>query len=343
MKDFLVIILLIAGTVTISCAQVEKETREVEPVGGSSKLALRYFRINFNALQRERLAGREVELIFSVDTTGVALLEHVNGVSEQPILDSLNNVALPIFYPRTVEGRREESIYFLKLTFPAYDAVNPVLYSSPLHFRRAYDMDEFEYIRKSGRRMDMLIGGMLNGFGGNAARYSGTGGGMKLDMIFTGENNLGLGMVMAFYGNPRTRDYPVVTTRPQNPSRVTLLLGGAINKHVRVKDRKELSLQLELAYALQNIVTRNNTQDVEYLQANGFSPGVSVNFALPLGRERLSYYYAMPCLYSHYVNFHVAIRPVFYDLKQASGMIWEAGISYRLGWNFVDEYLLKDD
>lgn len=313
------------------------------PKGGLSKLALIYYKIDFTPEQRKILEDRELELIFSVDKTGKAILEEVNGIDDPAIIDSLKrkDPALPAFYPDTTDGV-EESIFFMKIQFPRYAVAQNFGFSSYREYKEPR-LSDFEYIHKSGKRMDVLIGGIFNGFIGRANEYLRPGGGMKIDLMFSGKKGFGGGLVMNFYGNSLKKDYPLTTTREQNDAPVTLLVGLSGSSSLFQKDRRELTLQAELCYASQNVTKRLDKYDEDYVQLQGFSPGIVAHYLIQIGRDRLSYYYGQPALFNHYINLHAAVRPVFFNLSQASGIMLEAGISYRMGLHFVDAYQLKSE
>ncbi len=189
--------------------------------------------------------------------------------------------------------------------------------------------------------MDALVGGIVNGFSGNAHDYLKTGGGFKVDVTFAGKKGYGFGITMVMYGNNRKKDYPIDPTRVQDEAPVTLLFGAAINKTIASNSRSYLLLQLEPAYAMQSISARINNQDKEYVQFNGFSPGVTLNYILKLGRERFTDSY-MPALFNHCLNVHAGVRPLFYDSSSGSGVMYEVGLSYRMVYHFFESYTLKD-
>lgn len=65
-----------------------------------------------------------------------------------------------------------------------------------------------------GKSIEVLIGGAVNTFAGTAQYYLNTGGGMKIDAIFFGQQKFGVGMAMSFYGNKSKKDYPISSMRP---------------------------------------------------------------------------------------------------------------------------------
>ena len=164
---------------------------------------------------------------------------------------------------------------------------------------------------------------------------------MKTEVMMVGKKGFGGGILMSFYGNKLKQAYPIDSERDQNSAPPTLLLGFGLNKTMLKKERREANVQLELNYAVQNVTPRLNESDEDWTQLHGFSPGIVGNYLIQFGKNKSYYYYGRPAVYSHYFNVHGAVRPVFFNLKQASGIMLEAGLSYRLGCHTVDEYRLK--
>ena len=313
---------------------------EAEPIGGIHRLSLVYLGINFSPEQRHHLNGREIEFIFSLDTEGGASLYKVNGVEAPDVLDSLYRKTLPnpAFHPRIVNGVPEGTVYFMHLTFPRYGPLETQYY----HYKEPR-LSDFEYIDSSGPRMDMLLAGIYHQLAGNTHNYLRSRGGGKIDLLFTNGKGNGGGLVMNFYGNGLKRAYPVSTLRPQDKTQVILMVGGAYIRNWKEKSRRELSAQFEINYAFQNLVNPNLPDDEYYVQVQGVSPGVVVNYSVPLGRDRLSNYYGRPALIRNKVNFHGAVRPSFMDNKEASGCLFEVGVGYRLQFIMVREFKLRAD
>jgi hypothetical protein len=316
-------------------SQVDSLNSVPGPKGGISKLALQFLKINFTAAQRTLLEEITLELIFHVDSTGKATLEDVNGINDRAIIDSLSRATeqLPDFYPMRVNGRNEASIYSMTLEYPTYTGPTSMEFGPP-------KLEDLEEIATEGG-MDCLIGAVFNGPAGKMNEYLGLGGGMKVDLLFTGKRGYGGGIFMNAYFNDLEKDYPINTTRTQNGSQPILLIGLALNKAIPLNERRELIAQFEAGYAIQNISSRTNNNDPDYIQLQGFSPGLSLHYAMRIGNERLSGYYYNPALVSNYVNFHFGIHPIFFDMQSASGMLWEIGAAYRLRYKRIRSYKLR--
>lgn len=329
----------------VLCFQFAKaqENRDPEPKGGLAKLGSVYFKISFTPEQRAILEETEVEFIYLIDTTGTASLEKINGVEDRGILDSLERCTsrLPAFYPQIIEGVKQPAIYFFQLRFPKYA---PTQYYNAAYGMRNYrklSMDDFESIEKSPTHFDMVIGGMVNQFTGNASDYLKTGGGMKLDMAVGKEGKYVWGMAMNFYGNAVKKYYSVNTNRVMNDAPPTLLIGVVAGKEGMRKGKTKNSFQLELCYAVQNVSSRTSPTDEDYIQWRGFSPGLVYNYQLYVGGDRLTHYYGEPTLFNNIINVHAAIRPIFFDWKEASGIMLEVGVSYRMSLSSIKAYKLK--
>lgn len=314
------------------------------PINGVNELALAYYKIDFSKEQRAKLEGVELEFIFNVDTIGQATLEKVHGISDSTILEMMRNKTKNDvkFHSRTVNGEKEASIYFMKLRFPTYQAIRNQLGYFGIYKTPRYDMDDFEQLNFSGTRLDVLFGVVTNGFLGSASNYLGVGGGMKIETMLRGRGKKGFGggLVMSFYGNKLKKDFPIASLRLQNSAPPTLFIGLALSKSVISEKRRELILQLELNAAVQNITAKLGDMDKEWTQFKGFSPALVAHYLVQFGKSRFTHY-AEPMITNHYINFHGAIRPVFYGFKQANGVMLELGFSYRLVGKYVEDYKLK--
>jgi hypothetical protein len=312
-----------------------------EPAGGLNKLGMEFLKINFTPPQRAILDNVQLELLFSVDSTGKAALEDVNGITDGSIMDSLHRTAarLPLFNPAREEGHAVEGLYSMMLQYPRYTRSRIDYGLTPRRYRKL-TLEDFEEYQLGGR-MDALIGGMMNSFTGTAHEYLSTGGGFKVDLSFSGKNGYGGGLAMSFYGNERKKDYPIDPSRTQDKESFTLLIGPVLSKTFTRTDRTSWMVQFEPAYAQQNISSKINNQDKEYVAYKGFSPGITFHYMLRLGKEHFIMSNG-PALFGHYVNFHGGIRPLFYNSSAGSGVMFEVGVSYRMVYRFFESYVLKE-
>ncbi len=235
-------------------------------------------------------------------------------------------------------GVAEPSIYFMQLVFPTYKLTNRQFSIFQGIAYNEAELEDFEYIRKSGSRFDMLTGGMINQFFGEPGNYLNFGGGMKIDLTYTDKKKYLYGLNMSFYGNKLKQDYPLTTTREQNTAPPTLLLGLILGKWF-----ERINIQAEISSAIQNVTERLGDSDNDWVQLKGWSPGIVINYPIVLGKEKPMYYYGSPVLLGHSLNVHLGIRAINFSLSEASGMMAEFGISYRMMINSIREYKLKDE
>lgn len=335
---YLTIVLLISILCTMSGQVQDTLNQDATPIGGVNTLAVRYYGIDFTKAQRLLLEDKEIEFIFQIDENGKPTLSEVNGINDAAIIDSLQQRTLTIapFYPRIRNGIAEPSIYFMQLIFPTYKkAPGHFGLSNGIGYRR-WKLDDFEYINTGRQRFDMNIGGMVNQFVGRPARHLGTGGGMKIDLIFTGKRDLLYGLNMSFYGNKLNMEYPLVTNREQFSAPPTLLVGAIFGKWFN-----KFNVQSEINLAIQNITERIGDIDPDWIQLRGWSPGVVVNYPIQLGKGKPVYYYGSPTLFTHNLNFHFGLRYLFLSIPEASGTMLELGVSYRMTLKNITAYELK--
>jgi hypothetical protein len=335
--------LIITSLASVFLMSTLAQTTEVSPAGGISKLAIHYYKIDFTKEQRTQLEQTELELIYSIDERGKPVLEKVNGISDPAIVDSLirQTERVSFFNPQIVDGKPEASVYFMKLRFPKYYSNVSIGFDDDIRQFRKARHDDFESIEYK-HSMDIVIGGMLNAYGGSAQEHLNTGGGMKVDMLFMGQKNWGGGFTMDFYGNKLKKPYPISSTRAQTKAPPTLLMGGFASKKINQRGgSNELIIQVDANMALQNVVTRENNLDKDYVQFFGFSPGLVLHYNIAIGHEKPGLYYFQPVMVRNFINLNVALRPLFYENKAASGVMFEVGISWRLRTQFIDSYRFK--
>lgn len=339
MKAVISTLLILIGILPLN-AQVEKVlNQEAGPKEGINQLALKYFGIDFSKEQRKEIDEVEIELIFLIDETGSPTLSEINGVSNPDIIDSLKRKTsqLENFNPQVRDGVAQSSIYFMKLIYPRYKMNQR---SFGLLQGSAYnqaDLDDFESIVESGQRLDMLFGGFMNQFLGKPSKYLTLGGGMKLDLCFTTSNQMFYGMNMSFSGNGLKKDYPINSQREQTAP-VSGIVGLTVGKWM-----SSYAVQFDLGLAVHNITKKIGDDDPEWVQLNGWSPGIVFNYPILLGKEKPIYYYGSPSLLGNNLNLSFGLRYMKYSLREASGLMAELGIGYRMGLKGIKEYKLKDE
>lgn len=334
LKYILFVVMILISFISIHAQDTLNQP--ASPKGGVNQLAIHYYGIEFTKLQREQLKDKEIEFIFTIDVSGKSMLAEVNGITDPDIIDSLirRTEYVEHFNPQIRNGIAEEAIYFMQLRFPSY---RMTAFQYGMVFSEA-KLEDFEFIEKSGVRFDMLFGGLANQFIGTPSEYLSTGGGMKVDISVTDKRQLIYGFNMSFYGNRLKKDYPINSLRVQNSGPPTLLVGLIFGKWF-----DKFSLQGELNFAIQNVTPRIDENDRDWVQLRGWSPGLIINYPIKLGRESPLYYYGSPALISHRLNVHFGLRYVCLSLREASGIMTELGLSYRMGMEGIKSYKLKDE
>lgn len=318
--------------------QVDSLNQEPSPKGGINQLAIKYYGIDFSKEKRQSIENVEIEFIYLIDEFGSPTLSEINGVTDPVILDSLRNKTREIeqFTPKIKNGKAEPSIYFMQLTFPSYKYTQKTYGLLQGSAYNEAELEDFEYLKESGQRFDMSISGMANQFFGKPSSHLGLGGGMKVDLGYAGKNDLIYGMNMSVYGNKLKKDYPISSTREQFNAPPTLLIGVVFGKWF-----DKFNIQSELNLGVQNITERTGDNDPHWIQLKGWSPGIVINYPIQLGKHNPMYYYGAPTLLENNVNFHFGIRYIKLSIPEATGLMMELGIGYRMALKGVKEYKLK--
>lgn len=339
MKNFVIILRLLLVCTNMNAQIVDSLFQEVSPNGGINRLAIKYYGIEFSNEQRKRIENVKIEFIYEVSEYGEPTLAEINGITDQDIIDSLEvkTSELEAFNPRIRNGIAESSLYFMQLTFPSYKFTERQFGLLQGSAYNEAQLEDFEYIEKSGQRFDIMIGGMANYFIGKPSKHLTIGGGMKADINFSGKNKVLFGLNMSFFENGLKMDYPINSSREQN-SPVTGFVGLTVGKWF---DR--FSIQGDLDFTVHNITEKNGDNDPDWVQLNGWSPGVVFNYPILLGKEKPMYYYGAPSLLGHHINFHMGLRYLNYSLKEASGLMTEIGLSYRMTGSGIKEYKFKPE
>lgn len=340
MKYTISIIFLLTSILRINAQVLDSLNQNASPKYGINQLAIKYFGIEFTKEQRKEIENVEIEFIYSIDKYGNPTLAETNGVTNQEIVDSLKNKTKEIerFNPQVRNGVSEPAIYFMKLTFPTYKFY---LRSYGMLQGSAYNeakLEDFEYLNTSDQRFDMTIGGLVNQFIGNPSRHLGFGGGMKVDLGYAGKNNIIYGLNMSFYGNKLKKEYPINSTREQFEAPPTLLVGLILGKWF-----DKFNIQGEINLGVQNITKKLGENDSDWVQLKGWSPGLVVNYPIKLGKTNPMYYYGAPTLFENNLNLHFGLRYLKFSLKEATGLMVEFGVSYRMAIKGVNKYKLKDE
>ena len=311
--------------------------QEASPKNGINDLAVKFYGIDFTREQRKELKDKEIEFIFQIDELGKVTLSEVNGTHHVNIIDSLKTRTnkLNNFNPKIVNGIPKPSIYFMQLVFPNYKLTKQRIgIIQSLTYSEA-DLEDFEYIQKTGEKIDMVFGGMMNNFYETPSEYLGLGGGMKMEVSYTDKKQFIYGLGMSVYGNNKKKKYPIITSNELFSTPTTVLLGIVFGKWM-----KKINFQAEINYAVQNI-SKDVSENLKVIQLTGWSPGFVVNYPIRIGKEKTTYYYGEPSLFGSHLNFHFGLRYLSLSLSEASGIMTEIGISYRMSIHKVNKYKVR--
>ncbi len=319
------------------CAQqTETVSSNAEPVGGVSQLANQYFSINFTDEQLTELRNAELEFVYKIDLEGQATLLRITGIRDQDILDKFNRIEPPKFNPKMVNGVAVNSIYTMTLHFP--NRQHPDRQSASAKETKPL-MNDVKSLELTGKKLDMLFGLVANGYNGNPAAYLNMGWGGKLDVML-GTSKLAFGMTISFFANGLKKPYPINSTRAQNSVVPTGMVGLALNRTLFEEEKRSFNLQAEFNYAVHNVVSPMYNGDPDYVQFRGFSPGLVGNYMIRIGNGVFDYFHSDPVVKYSYINFHVALRGLSFNSPEASGLMMEFGISYRVSAKFVKKFEL---
>ncbi len=314
--------------------------QEATPKDGLNSLAIHFYSIDFTKEQRLLINNVEFELIFLVDSFGKPTLKEVNGTTDKNIIDSLkiSSTKIQNFNPKKVNGKGEESIYFLKLTFPSYNMTEGRLqYLQSEAFQEA-NLEDFEKIEKANSSFDIIFGGGLNQFIGNPSKHLKIGGGFKMDLYYTAENQYSFGLDLSFYGNTLKTPYIVSSKREQLKAPPTMFVGAIIGRKIN-----KLSVNFELNAFVQNITEKIGENDKDWLQFKAWSPGLTLNYPIKIGKDIPRFQYSELSVYNNCINLNFGVKSLLLTEKQVTGLMFEFGLGYRLANTRVKAYKMKEN
>jgi len=198
------------------------------------------------------------------------------------------------------------------------------------------EMDDFESIKESGQRLDVLVGGLASGVLGNASQYLRLGGGMNVEIQYAGTNRILYGLNMSFTGNGLKAEYPISTTR-EMISPLSGFVGFSVGKWLN-----GFSIQGDIGFAVHNITEKIDANDDQWVQLKGWNGGLGINLPVSFGNATPSIYAGAPTLLDNSLNLHLGFRYVHYPLEEARGMMIELGVGYRMSLKGIEEYKLKE-
>ena len=298
------------------------------PIADRETLQRMIYDINFTADQQQILWGRVVRLTLEKDPDGIAVLSQVEGVNDSGIIDSLFHVSRK--FPRFPVSRKSEH-YYLEVPFLPYSQPE----RSPLP--RDARPDDFAELELSGRYADLLLGLVANSYNGIASNYVYPGGAIRLDVLWGGRR-FATGLALGMYINKARRDYPILTIYEQNRARSTAIVALALAKNIYERDSRKLNIQLDLGYGIHNVISTEKTGTEESLDFTGFCPGFAVDYMIRVGSDRVVDTYPYPAVRKNWLNLHFALRPLFFNRPQASGLMVEAGVAIRMQMHQIESY-----
>ena len=313
------------------------------PIGGFDALINRYFDIEFTKEQRDMLKGKEIEFIYSVDSAGNATLDIINGIEDRGILDSFHNASqnLPAFYP--VKNEYAWYKYFLKIQFPDYKNFNNLFYYNENRKFAKTKFADFEMIDVAGSGFEFVFGASGNTYLGKPQEYLQSGLGFMMETMFTTNNGIGIGIPIRYFDNKLKKEFPVDSEREQNERASSVFVGLSLNKKMGDREKSKLIVGVELGWSSHTLSYALHEEDRDWIQVQGFSPGIIAHYSLLIGKHDPTLYYARPALFSNYLNIHAAIRPMIMGLKEATGIMAEIGIGYRFRVADVRDYKLREE
>jgi hypothetical protein len=313
--------------------------QDTGPKIGLTQLALKYYGIDFTKEQRKIIDGVEIELIYAVDESGIPILNDINGISDTFIIDSLKKITpkIGLFKQLHNQGVAMPYIYFVKLTFPEYKLTNIDYQLLNVGIFNALKIEDFEYIQESDQGFDMIFSVLINQFVGIPSEYLGIGGGFKTDLSYSFKKKYNCGLNLSMYAGKLKKNFPLNTTRKQLDGPPTLLLGLHFGRWF-----DKYKLQAEVSYGIQNLTKRIETNDLDWIQLKGWSSGIVLNYPIQLGKKKPMLFYGSPSLLINNINLHIGFRYIRLSLKEASGLVAEFGIGYRMTMRGIKDFKLKE-
>lgn len=322
-------------------AQTDTTSSGAEPIGGINRLALVYYSIEFTKEQRKLLENVPVEMIFSVSKEGVAKLEHVNGIQNRSLIDSLyaQTPKVPGFKPEIHDGMPRESLYFMKFRYPTYKMNTQEIPIRSPFYQKKINKDEFLELDETGRGFDFTVLGIFTNHFGKPDKYFKPGGGVQIGCEYVSKIGLYYGFGFDMYGNPADQHIAREDTMPYLRSPFSVTTGIYVGFRF---DR--LYIQSEAYYSTIAISRSDTETAIGGTSYEGFSPGLFANYIIPFrkNRERVTIHVGQPYINRASLNIRGGFRGFFMDSSEVSGIMLELGVGIRFGSYFVKKYHLKD-
>ena len=318
--------------------------QDPEPYGGIEQLAKSFFSIDFPIEIREKLDNQLIELIFYIDELGVPELERIFGVDHPIIIDSFiqKTNEIPLFEAAKADGRFVESYYVLVLTYPSVEFMLQQIYLQRLREFCTSEYRNIQSIEYQYAGMDMVFGGLGTTAIGPLNEYAGVGGGFN--WILTGNlgNNWTGGIELMASFKSTKKDFPISSSNPPK-NYYGLVNTGIVGGKWLDLPRKPRSIlvQMHVSLAVLQVIERQGRNDPEWEEVKGLGLGLSMHFPIFIGNPRPSCSNLFPSMNFHQLNFHSGLRYLIMDYKEANGLIFELGISYRFSRKRIKNWELK--
>ena len=318
--------------------------QDAEPYGGIEQLAKSFFSIDFPIEIREKLDNQRIELIFYIDELGVPELEGLIGTDHPVIIDSFirKTNEIPLFEAAKENDQYVESYYVLILTYPSVEFMLQQIYWQRVREFCGSEYKDFKSIEYLNAGMDLVIEGLGTTAIGPLNEYAGLGGGFN--WIYTG--NLGDNWVagfeiMASFKSTK-KDFPISSRNPLKNSYGLVNLGVVGGKWLDLPARpRAILFQMNTSFALLNVVERQGQNDADWDYVRGFGLGLSVHFPILKSNPKPNCSKSFKSMSFDQLNFHVGLRRLIMDYKEANGFIFEFGISYRYSRKRIKNWELK--
>lgn len=312
----------------------------LQPTTGACRLIAHFQSIQFNITQKQLLKNQTAYLSFDVDAEGKATLTQIRGTNGADVFDSIatKGKELPRFAKKLVNGTATPYQYFLAV--PYYTSFKQGELENYVYAPQT----DCQLLDRSKSYLSFNIGAFAATFAGNAAEHLNTGGGVRLGLDYTFNNGIGFGGSFGRTFSSFKKRYSF--TEAPNSQVGGWTFGVNVHKTFKISPKSHLCLKAEF-----NIITQSfdDITKVYYVDSTtrpptifsvatpvpynltAISPGLSINYALALSdKQELGWSMSqLPTTPRHYLNFHAAIRPLFYDKAEASGIMFEVGISYK--------------
>ena len=155
---------------------------------------------------------------------------------------------------------------------------------------RKYKIEDFEYITKSKKRFNGMIGISTNQFVGESSKYLAFGFGFMTDINYTTRKNLIIGLTTKSLKNNLSTRFPLnIQGNQKSPN--TGFLGIYIGTWF-----KDYSLQGCISLVTFTLSEKNENYTPQIIRFNGWSPFIKINCPLRNGKERISKFLKSPSL-----------------------------------------------